>query len=104
MEFCEQCGSLIRSAKQGILQCSCGHAQTATKKNITEAIVPQKEIIVVDRQINPLATYEHACPKCGYPKAEILTKGTIVTDEDEFFLYKCGKCGFIETAEGLKVT
>jgi DNA-directed RNA polymerase subunit M/transcription elongation factor TFIIS len=103
MQFCAQCGSLLKSVA-GTLQCSCGHRQDVSVYRIVERLERPAEIVVVDRQVNSLAVHEHACARCGFTKAEILSKGTIVTDEDEFFMYRCGKCGYTEKADGLKVT
>lgn len=104
MDFCQSCGAMLTRMDEGSLLCACGSRQQPKKATLRERMPQPQAIDVVDRQINPLATHDHACKRCGFPKAEILTKGTIVTDEDEFFMWRCGKCGYSEKADGLKVT
>lgn len=104
MDFCARCSAVLMKRDGDMLICGCGHRQMPQRQLIKEKGELQKPVEIVDRQINPMATFDHVCRRCGFAKAELLTKGTIITDEDEFFMHKCGKCGFTENADGLKVT
>lgn len=104
MEFCENCGALMR-VRETMLVCSCGNLRDMTKRQVIRETIRsnQAKRTGILEDSNPLATYPHTCKKCGHDKAQILSKGVWVSDEDEVVEYVCGKCGFHERAEGLKI-
>ena len=104
MEFCPKCKAILVSDDQGILSCSCGFQKNIEKREMIEKVKPEKEIEVIHDEINPLAVYDHKCKKCGFGKAQLISKGIWYGDEDEVVEYVCGRCGRHERAEGLKVT
>lgn len=60
--------------------------------------IPKKEKIgkgVVEDK-NLYATYPNKCRKCGHVGAEVSDLGAQYSDEDNLFLIKCGKCGYVE--------
>ena len=72
------------------------------KTVFTEKIVHKNERKGVLEDVNPLASYPHVCKKCGYDKAQIISKGIKISDEDELMEYVCGRCGLHERVEGMK--
>lgn len=94
--FCKKCGSIVRGR-----ECGCG--ETQIPQVMTEKQVKTPEIQVMESK-DHLATLDHVCPKCGYGKARLYTKGTLVSDEDEHMAFVCGKCGHHDSAGGLKIT
>lgn len=87
-----------------ILKCDCGHEKPMKRTTMTEIPKPQKKIEVVEEGINPLAVYDHKCSKCGFEKAQMISKGIWYSDEDEVIEFVCGKCGFHEKMKGQKIT
>jgi DNA-directed RNA polymerase subunit M/transcription elongation factor TFIIS len=104
MEFCKSCGSLMGRISEGMIGCSCGCSQPLASRNIREKVERSAATEVVDRQLHPLATFDHVCSRCGYGKARLVSKGIMVSDEDEHIAFVCGKCGYHDKGEGLKVT
>ena len=106
MEFCKKCGAIMRPAKDDktIIECSCGNRKTITHAVMKEKMAAHKELDVIHDTINPLAVYPHKCKKCGFDKAQLISKGVWYTDEDEVIEYVCGRCGLHEKAsEGSKI-
>ncbi len=68
-------------------------------EKITEKTEKSRPIEVVEDK-NPLAVYDHKCKKCGYDKAQLIEIGIWYSDEDDVVRYKCGRCGYVEKAEG----
>jgi DNA-directed RNA polymerase subunit M/transcription elongation factor TFIIS len=104
MNFCNSCGALIARMENNELVCSCGNRQAPASVSVNEKMAAQKELEVVDRSTHPLAVYDHVCSKCGYGKAQLVSKGVWITDEDEWVEYICGKCGHHDHEDGLKPT
>jgi DNA-directed RNA polymerase subunit M/transcription elongation factor TFIIS len=107
MEFCEKCGAMMKPKKGNTSRvvCSCGHERMITRTTMKEKVKPSRPVEVVDDPINPLAVYPHKCKKCGFGKAQLISKGVWYTDEDEVVEYVCGKCGFHEKlSDGSKIT
>jgi DNA-directed RNA polymerase subunit M/transcription elongation factor TFIIS len=103
MDFCSQCGAILKSKKEGIFTCACGNEQAPQLRTVNEKMGTIKEIEVVERN-NSLATYDHVCSKCGFEKAQVITKGIMISDEDEYIAFICGHCGHHDKADGMKVT
>ena len=104
MEFCPSCGSIL-VPKDGKFSCACGHEQgTGGSTMHEEHERPQETAGAVAHTTHPLASFDHVCSKCGYGKAQLVTKGVFVTDEDESIEYLCGRCGHHDPEEGLKMT
>ena len=107
MEFCPKCKSILAPKKENgetLLVCSCGFKKAVEKKEMREKGKKDTKIDIVHDETNPLAVYPHKCKKCGYGKAQLISKGIWYSDEDEVIEYVCGKCGAHEREEGIKVT
>lgn len=90
---------------KSVLECSCGARMAIGRSVITEKMAVHKELEVIHDTINPLAVYPHKCSKCGFDKAQLISKGVWYTDEDEVVEYVCGKCGLHEKiTDGSKIT
>ena len=107
MEFCDKCGAMMKPEKDNryVLLCSCGYRKAINRTTMTETMKKEKELEVVHDPINPLAVYPHVCSKCGFDKAQLISKGVWYTDEDEVVEYVCGRCGLHEKlSDGSKIT
>lgn len=103
MFFCERCGSIITATKNGVSACVCGHKQAIMSKS-PERVAKVESLGILDKDVDPIAAFDHICSKCGFGKARLYSKGTMVTDEDEHMAYVCGKCGHHDRCDGLKIT
>lgn len=102
MKFCPRCESMMKM-KDKQYTCSCGmfeHVKEQIKLETNNK--PWKELKILESEINPLAAHDHICSQCGYEKAQLVTKGIFVSDEDEMTGYICGKCGHHDPEDGLK--
>ena len=107
MEFCENCKSIMKTKRESektTLVCSCGHEKEVERKVMKEKAEQSKDVEVVHDTRDPLAVYPHKCSKCGYGKAQLISKGIWYSDEDEVIEYKCGKCGYHEKDQDQKIT
>lgn len=104
MLFCPKCGSLLKTKADGkklVYFCSCGYSKQSASKEIIKEKVVHSDVIVEVSGINPLATADHVCGKCGFEKAvlvspEIAVRETAGCCEGDRPAYVCGKCGFKE--------
>jgi len=95
MVFCPKCGSLLlpKKGKKGF-RCSCGYSQKELEQHtIKESIKEEKEIPVIDKEIDPSPIIDADCHKCGHKKARFWTVQTRASDEPETKFLKCDKCG-----------
>jgi hypothetical protein len=92
--LCPNCRELLKGSI-----CACGYQG---KEVITHKLTLPRDHGIAEEK-NPLATAPHVCKKCGYDFAEIYSKGIFYSDEDENFIFICGKCGHQEEAEGSKI-
>lgn len=103
MEFCGRCGAIMHP-KDGTLRCACGNRQPVVKRSHKETHEHEVTQGVVDHTVHPLAAFDHVCSRCGFGKAQLVSKGVFITDEDEAIEYICGRCGNHDPEEGLKIT
>ena len=102
MKFCQFCQGMMR-LENGKFECSCGNFEYARKTHTIERNAnPATPVQVLESEINPLAVYDHACSACGFGKAQLVSKGIFVSDEDEMTEFICGKCGHHDPEEGLR--
>jgi transcription factor S len=102
MRFCQLCGCLMKLENKKYV-CSCGNFEYAKENKILEKNTGSKEELrVLESEINPLAVHDHICPICGFGKAQVVSRGVSVSDEDEMFEYVCGKCGHHDPEDGQK--
>ncbi|NCO84685.1 MAG: transcription factor S [Candidatus Huberarchaeum crystalense] len=107
MIFCNKCGGLCSSRKQGektIFVCRCcGTEQTEKKGRVKACIIcesiekSEKKVSIFNEDIETkkLPTVKHGCPKCSNLKAVFWMKQTRASDEPPTRFYKCLKCGYI---------
>ncbi|TXT59513.1 MAG: Transcription factor S [Promethearchaeota archaeon] len=106
VEFCPECGSLLRTTKndgETFLVCRCGYEK---KENVDEEEVKkeverkkkelEKKFIVVKNEdkitVNP--TVSKTCPKCGHNEAEAWQEQTRSADESSTSFFRCTKCKY----------
>ena len=102
MNFCTSCGAIIQKRDGDMLICSCSNKQAPASGAVTEKMKQGEELKVFEQGVHPLATYDHVCAKCGFDKAQLVTKGHWYGDEDEAIEFICGKCSHHELAEGIR--
>ena len=110
MEFCQICGTRLRSSpsQPNTLVCpKCGYTRSL---NLKDAIPPRgsrllldKDIVVVDEDKEVLVqpTVRAECPKCMSKKAHCRT--IEVGDEEEtveVHVFKCTQCGYTWREKG----
>ncbi len=104
MMFCPKCGSLLRSKNEDgkiISFCSCGYEKKSKEEIILKEEIKNSENEFVTQEINPLATENHKCSKCGCEKAiligsQIGVRETCRVCETDRPAFVCGRCGFKE--------
>jgi DNA-directed RNA polymerase subunit M/transcription elongation factor TFIIS len=102
MEFCKACGSIMK-LKRSVWMCSCGEKDIAFIKKVSEKIDHEKKGEDFEKTSeNILAVFDHICSQCGHNKAQFISKGVAISDEDELIELKCGKCGHHDVQDGLK--
>ena len=108
MMFCPDCGSLLKRGfvdGSKIVFCSCGFKKLSDEdfvlKESSKPLIEQK-LFVFD--VDPLATENHVCSKCGCKKALLVgSKFDVHESCRECRLdrpaFVCGCCGFKEFIE-----
>ncbi len=108
MEFCPECGSVLRPKKAEtssgvavVLACSkCKYVKEGAAKNAgadTGKVITrvQKESVTVipkDQDISTLSTLEMECPKCGNRLCYVWQVQTRGGDEASTQFFRCTKC------------
>ncbi len=98
--ICPKCEKLLK-LKEKSLFCTCGYTTKNGRKK--EKIETSTKVVISDGK-NIFAVFPHKCKKCNHEKAEIIELGVWYNDEDMDIMYKCGKCGFCERDDDMKVT
>jgi len=98
MEFCDKCGSILmpKKTKTGtVFVCrNCGKiSNKGNEIKITEKIVKENKIRIVDNKEDELPITENLCPECGNKEAFWWVQQTRSIDEPPTRFYKCTKCG-----------
>jgi DNA-directed RNA polymerase subunit M len=94
MEFCEECGSMMR-AEGGVWKCSqCGHTEGQATEG--EFVLTQgqeaSEVIDVSDSESGLPTTEVQCPECGNDRAHWYMQQIRAADESETRFFVCTEC------------
>ncbi len=82
--------------------CPCRKVEARRKTVSFEVVQSEKKGIGIASEINSLAVYDHICSNCGFNKAQMVSKGVAISDEDELLEMVCGKCGHHDVEDGLK--
>lgn len=100
MNFCDDCGSMMK-ADDGTWVCgSCGHTEQRNKADeaamTTQQDQEENEIVdlsdVGDEALGP--TTEIRCPECGNDRAAYEMKQIRSADESETRFFTCTECGY----------
>ena len=97
MKFCPKCKSIMMPKKDGdkvLYTCSCGHTEGAKEAGTLKDTKKkeEKEVEVVDKEIDTLPVCDADCPECGNDKAFYWLQQTRAGDEAETRFLKCTKC------------
>ncbi len=99
MEFCDECGSMMKAEDERWVCASCGF-ETPRDAAADAAMVTtegQQESEVVDMsdvdetEVGPTTTAR--CPECGHDKARYEMKQIRSADESETRFFTCTECG-----------
>ena len=93
MEFCDECGSLMR-AEGDVWECSqCGNVEA---KGSGEFVLTQgqeaSEVIDVSDSESGLPTTDARCPDCGNDRAYWYLQQIRAADESETRFFVCTEC------------
>ena len=94
MEFCDECGSMMR-AEGDVWKCSqCDHVEA--KGNSGEFVLTQgqeaSEVIDVSDSESGLPTTDARCPECGNDRAYWYMQQIRSADESETRFFVCTEC------------
>jgi transcription factor S len=96
MMFCPKCGSLLRSKivkNKTVMGCDCGYVSKDSETSIKETVKQdEKEIEIIDKELNIYPLVSETCPECGHKKAFFMSAQTRAGDEPETNFFKCEKC------------
>jgi len=97
--FCPKCGSVLLPKKEGnkkVVVCSCGYkSNNIEQTKITEIVTKkEREIEVIEKEIEILPKIDAECEKCGHKKAFFWTVQTRAGDEPETKFMRCEKCRY----------
>lgn len=101
MQFCDECGSMMR-ADGDVMMCSqCGATQTrdeelaaqftSTEPQSTDDVIETEEGVADEGK--PTAT-DVTCDRCGHGEAWYTLKQTASADEPPTRFFKCKDCGY----------
>ena len=100
MEFCPECGSVLKIKKKDkkvFWECrKCGYRRPYDTKELKRNYKSEvkKDAIVVEKNVyERKGLVTHKCPFCGYDKAYLIFEGVLWGDEDTIEIYQCAKCG-----------
>jgi DNA-directed RNA polymerase subunit M len=99
MEFCDECGSMMKTNDEGVWVCgSCGYekardaeeeaAMTSTQSQEESEVIDTSEVSAED--MGP--TTEARCPECGNDRAFWEMKQIRAADESETRFFTCTEC------------
>lgn len=95
MKFCGKCGSLMMPTKkdgQTVMKCnSCGNIESGDMK-LSEKGKKEKEVEVIEKQVDTRAIAKEECPKCGNKEAWYEIRQTRAADEPPTRFLQCTKC------------
>ena len=109
MEFCDKCGGMMLPSTQNgkkVLKCKCGYIKpfpeqksdlyklkTKIEHSIREEVINLKEVLNWKEENLRSSIKDFRCPKCGYDKAQLVTRQTRRADEGMTHFIICLRCG-----------
>ena len=102
MQFCDECGSMMRS-EDGVMVCAnCGATEERDEERAAQFVSTEEqgdtEVIETeegaDFEGKPTAT-DVICDKCGHGEAWYTIKQTASADEPPTRFFKCKECGAV---------
>jgi len=99
MQFCDECGSMMKK-QDGVMQCtSCDYTTdqdsdgdfVSTEEQSGDELIETEE--GADFEGKPTAT-DIICDECGHTKAWYTIKQTGAADEPPTRFFKCQECGY----------
>lgn len=100
MQFCDECGSMMRAADDQMVCTNCGTAvpkdpdlaeeYTSTDRQSTDDVIETEEGMAFEGK--PTAT-DVTCDSCGHTEAWYTIKQTGSADEPPTRFFKCQECG-----------
>ena len=101
MQFCDECGSMMRADGDEMVCSSCGASvpkdpeladqYTSTEQQSTDDVIETEEGMAFEGK--PTAT-DVTCEKCGHTEAWYTIKQTASADEPPTRFFKCKDCGY----------
>ncbi|AGN01985.1 DNA-directed RNA-polymerase subunit M [Salinarchaeum sp. Harcht-Bsk1] len=101
MQFCEECGSMMKADGDVMVCTSCGAEQprdadeeaafVSTEEQSTDDVIETEE--GADFEGKPTANDVH-CDECGHTEAWYTIKQTGAADEPPTRFFKCKECGY----------
>jgi len=100
MQFCDECGSMMRKEDGEMVCSSCGATaerdEAVAEQFVTTESQTDAEVIESDEDANfegkPTAT-DVTCEECGHGEAWYTIKQTASADEPPTRFFKCKECG-----------
>ena len=93
--FCPKCKALMVPSSGEWLCKKCGHSGKTDGKGNTKIVTERaedKEMVVIDKDVETLPKTKAECPKCGHNEAFFIIRQTRASDEPETRIYRCVKC------------
>lgn len=98
MEFCPECKSImVPNPKKGVMACrKCGHTKeiSASDRYVSKTKQQDREVPVLEGNIQLLPTTNAKCPECGNNVAYWEMKQTRAADESPTRFLTCTKCRY----------
>ena len=100
MQFCDECGSMMKKRDGQMVCAACGHSapqETDTQRFVTTEKQSGEELVESSAEANfegkPTAD-DVTCDECGQGEAWYTIKQTGAADEPPTRFFKCKGCGY----------
>ena len=97
MEFCDECGSMMKAEDDEWVCSNCGHEKLRDaekeKAMVTTQAQEESEVVdVSDSEDDGLPTTNARCPECGNDRAKWYMQQIRAADESETRFFICTEC------------
>ena len=99
MQFCDECGSMMRAEGDLMVCSSCGYDEPKDEELAAEYVSTEEQddsdVIETEEGLNfeGKPTAQTQCPECGNDEAWYTIKQTASADEPPTRFFKCTECG-----------